>query len=148
MEKRVRQGGAAVVAAGKRPRQSERLLRPLFVPCAGRRMPVETHPGKKGWDSTFFQNRDCPWFPCHAGVGEDTFNCLFCYCPLYALGESCGGDCTYTVKGIKSCMECAFPHKKENYGEVLRRARAVLDMAARPPREAGEDGRERGGNGA
>ena len=35
----------------------------------------------------FFQNRDCEYFPCHRGVDEADFNCLFCYCPLYALGR-------------------------------------------------------------
>ena len=34
----------------------------------------------------FFQNRDCEYFPCHAGADPETFSCLFCYCPLYALG--------------------------------------------------------------
>ena len=42
----------------------------------------------------FFQNRDCEFFPCHQGVRKEDFNCLFCYCPLYALGEDCGGDCS------------------------------------------------------
>ena len=34
----------------------------------------------------FFQHRACEFFPCHKGVPEEDFNCLFCYCPLYALG--------------------------------------------------------------
>ena len=32
---------------------------------------------------TWFQNRECEYFPCHKGVREEEFNCLFCYCPLY-----------------------------------------------------------------
>ena len=36
----------------------------------------------------FFTNRECEFFPCHAGIDPDEFNCLFCYCPLYALGIS------------------------------------------------------------
>ena len=83
----------------------------------------------------FFQNRDCAYFPCHEGVEEASFNCLFCYCPLYALGEACGGNCTFTREGIKSCAGCAFPHRKEDYGEVLLRTRAVLRLAAQPPEE-------------
>ena len=40
----------------------------------------------------FFQNRDCEYFPCHATKHPEDFNCLFCYCPLYALGRGCGGN--------------------------------------------------------
>ena len=40
----------------------------------------------------FFQNRECRYFPCHTGVPEEEFNCLFCYCPLYTLGRKCGGN--------------------------------------------------------
>ena len=31
----------------------------------------------------FFQNKKCEYFPCHKGIPEEDFNCLFCYCPLY-----------------------------------------------------------------
>ena len=40
----------------------------------------------------FFQNRECEYFPCHKTAKEDSFNCLFCFCPLYALGRRCGGS--------------------------------------------------------
>lgn len=69
----------------------------------------------------FFQNRQCKFFPCHQGVDEADFNCLFCYCPLYALGKKCGGNGRYTENGIKSCAECVFPHRRENYGKVIDR---------------------------
>ena len=69
----------------------------------------------------FFQNRACPHFPCHKGVEPRDFNCLFCYCPLYALGESCGGSFHYTKSGVKSCVGCAFPHRRENYDKILAR---------------------------
>ena len=46
-------------------------------------------------DHTYFANRECKFYPCHSGAGED-FNCLFCYCPLYALGDRCGGNFKYT----------------------------------------------------
>lgn len=39
----------------------------------------------------FFQNRECEYFPCHPGADPETFSCLFCYCPLYALGTSAAG---------------------------------------------------------
>ena len=43
----------------------------------------------------FFQHRQCEFFPCHNKANEQTFNCLFCYCPLYALGADCGGNFQY-----------------------------------------------------
>ena len=48
---------------------------------------------------SYFQNTSCKYFPCHTCEGE-YFNCLFCYCPLYALGDECGGNFTYTEQGI------------------------------------------------
>ena len=69
----------------------------------------------------FFQNRQCKYFPCHKGVAEDEFNCLFCFCPLYMLGKKCGGDCVYTENGAKSCVNCTFPHRKENYTAIMAR---------------------------
>ena len=35
----------------------------------------------------FFSHRECEYFPCHKGADPERFNCLFCYCPLYLLGE-------------------------------------------------------------
>ena len=35
----------------------------------------------------FFQHKQCEYFPCHKGVDPEKFSCLFCYCPLYALGR-------------------------------------------------------------
>ena len=71
--------------------------------------------------SRFFRNRECRHFPCHQGIAEAEFNCLFCYCPLYTLGKRCGGNYTYTEKGIKSCKNCAFPHRPENYEQITGR---------------------------
>ena len=48
----------------------------------------------------FFQNRECEYFPCHKTNDPEHFNCLFCFCPLYALGERCGGGLQYTESGI------------------------------------------------
>ena len=69
--------------------------------------------------STFFTNRSCAYFPCHEGVDERDFNCLFCYCPLYALGPDCGGNFTYTKKGRKNCKKCALPHVRENGAKLV-----------------------------
>lgn len=51
----------------------------------------------------YFSHRDCEFFPCHEGAEPENFNCLFCYCPLYALGEGCGGDFEYLPGGVKDC---------------------------------------------
>lgn len=67
----------------------------------------------------FFTNRDCPYFPCHTGINPDEFNCLFCFCPLYALGPHCGGNFTYTASGVKSCMTCEMPHRKNNGNSLV-----------------------------
>ena len=69
----------------------------------------------------FFQNRECECFPCHAAVKEEDFNCLFCYCPLYFTGDKCGGRFSYTKKGVKNCMDCPIPHRRENYGYIIDR---------------------------
>ena len=82
-------------------------------------------------DHRFFQNRECEYFPCHPGVAEEDFNCLFCYCPLYALGGACGGNCTYSSKGYKSCAQCAFPHQRQHYDQVVERSRIILDKVRR-----------------
>ncbi len=78
----------------------------------------------------FFQNRACEYFPCHKGVPEEDFNCLFCYCPLYALGKDCGGDHSYSRKGYKDCSACTFPHHRQNYDRVLASLSGVLDLAS------------------
>ena len=84
----------------------------------------------------FFQNRECEYFPCHKDVEEKDFNCLFCYCPLYTLGENCGGNFLYTDTGVKSCVNCNFPHKRENYTALLKRFPELCSMTARREDEA------------
>ncbi|MFI3284788.1 MAG: cysteine-rich small domain-containing protein [Erysipelotrichaceae bacterium] len=68
----------------------------------------------------FFCNQECEYYPCHKGIKEGELNCLFCFCPLYVLGESCGGNFRY-LNGIKDCSECLFPHIKENYSKIIDR---------------------------
>ena len=67
----------------------------------------------------FFSHRECEFFPCHEKGDPDNFNCLFCYCPLYFLGENCGGGFTLLEGGVKDCTGCTFPHRRENYEKVL-----------------------------
>lgn len=80
----------------------------------------------------FFQNRECEYFPCHLGANPDTFSCIFCYCPLYALGPRCGGAFTYTKDGIKDCSGCLRPHRRENYRDITGSLRAVAELAKQP----------------
>lgn len=77
----------------------------------------------------FFQHRQCEYFPCHENADPETFSCLFCYCPLYALGNQCGGCFTYTKEGIKDCSGCLKPHRRENYDKIMEKMPAVLDLA-------------------
>lgn len=81
----------------------------------------------------FFQNRECEYFPCHASADPENFNCLFCYCPLYALGDRCGGSFSYTEQGIKDCSGCLRPHRWENYSKILEKMPLVLEMAKKDP---------------
>ena len=80
----------------------------------------------------FFQNKECEYFPCHQGIAEEDFNCLFCYCPLYALGDQCGGNFTYTGEGIKDCSGCLIPHRRENYEKIMEKMGAVIELAKKP----------------
>ena len=78
---------------------------------------------QRDWEGkrySYFCNRECEFFPCH-NADSDNFNCLFCYCPLYALGECCGGNFSYLPNGVKDCSACVFPHLRENYGAVVER---------------------------
>lgn len=79
----------------------------------------------------FFQNRECEYFPCHKCKDLEQFSCLFCYCPLYALGENCGGNFTYTKEGIKDCSACLRPHIRSNYGEIQEEMEKVIALAKR-----------------
>ena len=71
--------------------------------------------------SSFFANRDCEYFPCHRTDRPEDFNCLFCYCPLYALGEDCGGAYVILENGIKDCSHCMLPHEPENYKRIMKK---------------------------
>ena len=79
----------------------------------------------------FYQNRSCEYFPCHTGVPEEEFNCLFCFCPLYTLGPNCYGNYTYLESGVKSCENCSFPHRRDNYAALLSRFPEIAALAAR-----------------
>lgn len=68
----------------------------------------------------FFENRDCKYFPCHKGLTD--FNCLFCYCPLYAKERCPGAPERVRVgeKWVKDCTNCTFPHEPKNYDAIIK----------------------------
>ena len=76
--------------------------------------------------SKFFSNKECEYYPCHKC--DEDLNCLFCYCPLYRLEKCPGNYELIEIKGsgdgqmhrIKSCMDCTFPHKAENYDAIMK----------------------------
>ena len=86
----------------------------------------------EGKGYSFFCNRSCEYFPCHPTEEPDSFNCLFCYCPLYALGDRCGGAFTYNEKGYKDCTHCMIPHRRENYGRIIGRYAELAELAKKP----------------
>ena len=80
----------------------------------------------------FFQNRKCEYFPCHEGADPENHNCLFCYCPLYALGENCGGNFRYLENGVKDCSNCLRPHCRGSYDKIMEKMADVLELAKIP----------------
>lgn len=84
-----------------------------------------------GENYKFFNHKDCEFFPCHKTNKPEEFNCLFCYCPLYALGENCGGNFRYTDKGIKDCSSCMLPHKKDNYNYIMSKFQDLVKITSK-----------------
>lgn len=74
----------------------------------------------------FFTNRQCEYFPCHEGADPENFNCLFCYCPLYMLGDQCGGNFVWLESGCKDCSGCLYPHRRENYDRITARYEEIV----------------------
>ena len=82
-------------------------------------------------DYPFFTHTECPYFPCHEGLAPEDFNCLFCYCPLYALGPDCGGDFTYSAKGVKVCTGCIRPHVRDAGTKLVKEKFPLIKEIAR-----------------
>ena len=76
----------------------------------------------------FFSHRACEFFPCHAVKDPESFNCLFCYCPLYALGEECGGNFQYTQNGVKDSTNCMITHSPGGYDYVTERFSKIVEL--------------------
>lgn len=82
-------------------------------------------------DYMFYQNKVCEFFPCHEKANIETFNCFFCYCPLYVLGEECGGNFRYTDNGIKDCSYCLLPHEEKNCDYILSKMPILIKMTGK-----------------
>lgn len=69
----------------------------------------------------YFENRDCPYYPCHK---LEHMNCLFCFCPLYRIPD-CGGHYVMIPgkdgRRVKDCSGCLVPHRPEGYDYIIRR---------------------------
>ena len=76
----------------------------------------------------FFSNTKCEYFPCHKTNDPENFNCLFCYFPLYALKDKCGGNFRYTEKGIKDCTNCTLPHQRKNYDYIIGKFKEIVEI--------------------
>lgn len=81
----------------------------------------------------YYKNTDCEYFPCHKTDG-DVFNCMFCCCPLYALGDKCGGNFVYLESGIKDCSGCFVPHGEGGYDYVMSKMGEVMELAKKQPK--------------
>ena len=79
----------------------------------------------------FFQHSQCEFFPCHKVKDEAEFNCLVCYCPLYALGDQCGGRFRYTEEGIKDCTDCTIPHSPGGYDYIMDSFSDIVELSTR-----------------
>lgn len=69
--------------------------------------------------SDYFENHECKYYPCHE---SEHINCLFCFCPLYRL-DNCPGNPVYIQKEdkkIKSCVNCTYPHQRDNYKAIMK----------------------------
>lgn len=69
----------------------------------------------------FVQNTACEYFPCHKGIDDHDFNCLFCYCPMYFLTECLGRPKMVQGKGrmVKDCTLCTVPHQRDSYDQIV-----------------------------
>ena len=77
----------------------------------------------------FFSHKDCEYFPCHETEHPEDFNCLFCYCPLYTLGDKCGGNFKFLENGVKDCSECLCAHSRDAYDRVMSKWNEVSELA-------------------
>ena len=79
--------------------------------------------------SKFFCNKECEYFPCHPTDDPDNFNCLFCYCPLYVLGDKCGGNCQFLEDGTKDCSKCMMGHSPDAFDRIMSKWAEISELA-------------------
>lgn len=77
----------------------------------------------------FFQHTKCEYFPCHEVSNKESFNCLFCFCPLNAL-KDCGGNYKILSNGVKDCSKCLVPHSKNGYEHIMSKIGEVYKLFA------------------
>ena len=81
----------------------------------------------------FFNNAECRYLPCHSGPDAESFNCLFCYCPLYSMGENCGGNFKISgAKKIKNCEDCCLPHMPDYYDVIMQKLTDGFNSGRKP----------------
>jgi len=68
-------------------------------------------------NSSFFENKDCEYYPCHKKMAE--INCLMCFCPWFS---GCGSK----DNGL-SCPSCEFPHARSSYKLVMQGLKNMYD---------------------
>ncbi len=83
---------------------------------------------------SYFKNSKCQYFPCHKAEDEN-FNCMFCYCPLYALGDKCGGNFDYIEDGTKDCSNCLIPHSVSGYAYIISKFPEIYKIAKKSENE-------------
>ena len=88
---------------------------------------------KKSENYKFFRHEKCEYFPCHKVKDTQKFNCLFCYCPLYALGDKCGGNFKYSEKGVKDCSDCLIPHTEKSFEYIKSKWDLINEMTSCKP---------------
>lgn len=57
---------------------------------------------------SYFSHKECEYFPCHKGADVNNFNCLFCYCPLYALVINVVGIFPIFQMAVKTVVTVCF----------------------------------------
>lgn len=77
----------------------------------------------------FVQNSQCEYFPCHKIEKEESFNCLFCFCPLYMLKDQCGGKFKYK-KDVKDCTDCDIPHHPNSHAFIMKRMKEIIAIGS------------------
>lgn len=119
----------SVECEGQPAERGSRPMEPEGRPAGRGEGPITQH-------YKFFNHTACEFYPCHDMPAEQ-LNCLFCFCPLYCLGSTCGGNFSY-IGDIKDCSACTLPHRVENYEYLMRQFERVSNLAkstGRAPRE-------------